>query len=150
MDLKLLLQYPKAVQVLLAALQKSPASLPKLEKLLPPEIPAAALLSAMEQAGFLTKTGSRYVLQQEALEQMQQFLQLYAAVQNQQAEQDFTHFLAAQREAETQHAMLVTELAFFESVVSGNSDTVHLLYTPLGGKGYGELSRDPLRNLKYH
>ena len=82
MDLKLLLQYPKAVQVLLAALQKSPASLPKLEKLLPPEIPAAALLSAMEQAGFLTKTGSRYVLQQEALEQMQQFLQLYAAVQN--------------------------------------------------------------------
>ena len=81
MDLKLLLQYPKAVQVLLAALQKSPASLPKLEKLLPPEIPAAALLSAMEQAGFLTKTGSRYVLQQEALEQMQQFLQLYAAVQ---------------------------------------------------------------------
>ena len=81
---------------------------------------------------------------------MQQFLQLYAAVQNQQAEQDFTHFLAAQREAETQHAMLVTELAFFESVVSGNSDTVHLLYTPLGGKGYGELSRDPLRNLKYH
>ena len=46
MDLKLLLQYPKAVQVLLAALQKSPASLPKLEKLLPPEIPAAALLSA--------------------------------------------------------------------------------------------------------
>ena len=38
MDLKLLLQYPKAVQVLLAALQKSPASLPKLEKLLPPEI----------------------------------------------------------------------------------------------------------------
>ena len=150
MDLKLLLQYPKAVQVLLAALQKSPASLPKLEKLLPPEIPAAALLSAMEQAGFLTKTGSRYVLQQETLEQMQQFLQLYAAVQNQQAEQDFTHFLAAQREAETQHAMLVTELAFFESVVSGNSDTVHLLYTPLGGKGYGELSRDPLRNLKYH
>ena len=104
MDLKLLLQYPKAVQVLLAALQKSPASLPKLEKLLPPEIPAAALLSAMEQAGFLTKIGSRYVLQQEALEQMQQFLQLYAAVQNQQAEQDFTHFLAAQREAETQHA----------------------------------------------
>ena len=68
MDLKLLLQYPKAVQVLLAALQKSPASLPKLEKLLPPEIPAAALLSDMEQAGFLTKTGSRYVLQQEALE----------------------------------------------------------------------------------
>ncbi|MFR0950874.1 MAG: hypothetical protein ACLSFT_10275 [Ruminococcus callidus] len=67
MDLKLLLQYPKAVQVLLAALQKSPASLPKLEKLLPPEIPAAALLSDMEQAGFLTKTGSRYVLQQEAL-----------------------------------------------------------------------------------
>ena len=72
MDLKLLLQYPKAVQVLLAALQKSPASLPKLKKLLPPEIPAAALLSAMEQAGFLTKTGSRYVLQQETLEQMQQ------------------------------------------------------------------------------
>ena len=46
--------------------------------------------------------------------------------------------------------MLGTELAFFESVVSGNSDTVHLLYSPLGGKGYGKLSEDPLRNLKYH
>ena len=69
----------------------------------------------MEQAGFLTKTGSRYVLQQETLEQMQQFLQLYAAVQNQQAEQDFTHFLAAQREAETQHASLSQNLPFLKA-----------------------------------
>jgi AraC-like DNA-binding protein len=41
-------------------------------------------------------------------------------------------------------------MAFYESVCSGNLETVKTLFTPLGGEGFGKLSEDPIRNLKYH
>ncbi len=50
------------------------------------------------------------------------------------------------------HAPFERELAFYESVRSGNLETVKTLFTPLGGedKGFGKLSDDPLQNFKYH
>lgn len=150
MELKEILSHAEAVQFLLYSIQHGKQTRTALKKALPKDVPTDALLDAMTDFGFLCRDGKQFRLNQERLEQLRQFLQLYTAVQNQTAEQDFTHFLTAQREQEIPHAMLGTELAFFESVVSGNSDTVHLLYSPLGGKGYGKLSEDPLRNLKYH
>ena len=150
MELKEILSHAEAVQFLLYSIQHGKQTRTALKKALPEDVPTDALLDAMTDFGFLCRDGKQFRLNQERLEQLRQFLQLYTAVQNQTAEQDFTHFLTAQREQEIPHAMLGTELAFFESVVSGNSDTVHLLYSPLGGKGYGKLSEDPLRNLKYH
>ncbi len=150
MDLKLLLAHTDTVRRLMHLLCQSQYTPAQLEAQFSRNVPVQALLNCMEDAGFLLHTGKYLSLHKEHLEQLQQILNLYTAVQEQQAEQDFTHFLSAQRENEQPHAMLGTEAAFFESVVSGNSDTVHLLYSPLGGKGYGKLSNDPLRNLKYH
>jgi AraC-like DNA-binding protein len=59
------------------------------------------------------------------------------------------HFFA-QRETGFHHASFDRELAFYESVRSGSLETVKTLFTPLGGEGFGVLSYDPLRNLKYH
>ena len=143
MELKEILSHAEAVQFLLYSIQHGKQTRTALKKALPKDVPTDALLDAMTDFGFLCRDGKQFRLNQERLEQLRQFLQLYTAVQNQTAEQDFTHFLTAQREQEIPHAMLGTELAFFESVVSGNSDTVHLLYSPLGGKGYGKLSEDP-------
>ncbi len=150
MDLKLMLAHTDAIRRLMHLLCQSQYTPAQLEAQFSRDTPVQALLNCMEDAGFLLHTGKYLSLHKEHLEQLQQILNLYTAVQEQQAEQDFTNFLSAQRENEQPHAMFGTEAAFFESVVSGNSDTVHLLYSPLGGKGYGKLSSDPLRNLKYH
>ncbi len=56
----------------------------------------------------------------------------------------------AQREIEFEHAGFERELAFYEGIRSGNLEVVRLLFTPLGGKGYGILSTNSLQNLKYH
>lgn len=58
--------------------------------------------------------------------------------------------LFSQREVGFQHAPFEREIAFYESVRSGNLETVKTLFTPLGGEGFGTLSQNPLRNLKYH
>ncbi|MGN0612749.1 MAG: helix-turn-helix domain-containing protein [Porcipelethomonas sp.] len=42
------------------------------------------------------------------------------------------------------------EIAFYESIRAGNYEIAKLLSTPLCGEGYGVLSKDPLRNIKYH
>lgn len=59
------------------------------------------------------------------------------------------HFFM-QRENGFSHAPFEREIAFYESVRSGNLETVKNLFTPLGGEGFGRLSNDPLQNLKYH
>jgi AraC-like DNA-binding protein len=58
--------------------------------------------------------------------------------------------LFIKRENEFHHASFEREMTFYESVRSGNVETVKTLYTPLGGEGFGKLSNDPLQNLKYH
>lgn len=48
------------------------------------------------------------------------------------------------------HAPFEKEIAFYESVCSGDLELVKMLATPLCSEGYGKLSSDPLRNLRYH
>ncbi|MGN0620757.1 MAG: helix-turn-helix domain-containing protein [Porcipelethomonas sp.] len=48
------------------------------------------------------------------------------------------------------HASFDREMAFYESIRTGNLETAKLLSTPLCSEGYGILSKNPLRNLKYH
>lgn len=61
----------------------------------------------------------------------------------------FEH-LFAQREENFEHASFDREIAFYESICTGDIEKVKLLATPLCSGGYGNLSKDPLRNLKYH
>lgn len=61
----------------------------------------------------------------------------------------FEH-LFTQREENFQHASFDREVAFYESICTGDIEKVNLLATPLCSNGYGRLSNDPLRNLKYH
>lgn len=58
--------------------------------------------------------------------------------------------LFEKRESGFCHAPFEREMAFYESVRSGSLETVKTLFTSLGGEGFGKLSQDPLRNLKYH
>ena len=48
------------------------------------------------------------------------------------------------------HSPYEKELEFYAAVSSGDIERVKELYTPLAVDGYGKLSADPLRNLKYH
>lgn len=63
---------------------------------------------------------------------------------------DFCDFLISQRENNFEHTSFDREVAFYESISSGNIEKVKLLATPLCSRGYGILSYDELRNLKYH
>lgn len=63
---------------------------------------------------------------------------------------DYCNFLIHQREDNFEHISFDREVAFYESICSGNVEKVKLLATPLCSKGYGILSTDALRNLKYH
>lgn len=55
-----------------------------------------------------------------------------------------------QREYGMLHSPYESELEFYAAVASGNIDKVRELYTPLAVEGYGRLSDDPIRNMKYH
>ncbi|MBR6045333.1 MAG: helix-turn-helix domain-containing protein [Ruminococcus sp.] len=55
-----------------------------------------------------------------------------------------------QREHGLLHSPYEKELEFYAAVSSGNIERVKELYTPLAVEGYGKLSSDPIRNIKYH
>ena len=55
-----------------------------------------------------------------------------------------------QRENGKLHSPYEKELEFYSAVSSGNLQRVKELYTPLAVEGYGQLSKDPIRNIKYH
>lgn len=48
------------------------------------------------------------------------------------------------------HSSYDKEIAFYESVRTGNYEMAKHLSEPLCGEGFGILSKDPLRNIKYH
>lgn len=50
----------------------------------------------------------------------------------------------------TAHNSYDKEVAFYESVRTGNYEMAKFLSTPLCSEGYGILSKDPLRNIRYH
>lgn len=49
-----------------------------------------------------------------------------------------------------QHCSYDKEVAFYESVRTGNYEMAKFLSVPLCSEGFGVLSQDPLRNIKYH
>jgi YesN/AraC family two-component response regulator len=54
------------------------------------------------------------------------------------------------REYTIKHLPYEREIEFYQSVQSGNLKRVKSLIVPLAGDGFGLLSKDPIRNLKYH
>lgn len=54
------------------------------------------------------------------------------------------------REEDFRHTSFDREIAFYESICSGNMELVRVFMEPLCSEGCGILSEDPLRNLKYH
>lgn len=54
------------------------------------------------------------------------------------------------REHLISHLPYDRESAFYRCIQSGDREGVHRLFTPLGQAGFGLLSEDPLRNLRYH
>ena len=55
-----------------------------------------------------------------------------------------------QREYGKLHSPYEKELEFYGAVAAGDIERVKALYTPLAVEGYGKLSEDKIRNLKYH
>ena len=55
-----------------------------------------------------------------------------------------------QREYGKLHSPYEKELEFYSAVAAGDIERVKELYTPLAVEGYGRLSEDNLRNIKYH
>lgn len=63
---------------------------------------------------------------------------------------DFTYQEFYMRENDLSHLPLEAEMKFYDSIKSGNMAEVEKAFKPLGGKGFGKLSEDGLRNLRYH
>ncbi len=55
-----------------------------------------------------------------------------------------------QREYGKLHSPYEKELEFYSAVAAGDIERVKELYTPLAVEGYGKLSNDSIRNIKYH
>lgn len=65
-------------------------------------------------------------------------------------EQSFTHSTFLQRENFNLHSAYSTELAFYHAVQSGDIKKVKETMSPLDSEGFGSLSTNPVRNLRYH
>lgn len=69
---------------------------------------------------------------------------------NEHIEKSIAEHLFSQREDNFEHASFDREIAFYESICSGNMELVRVFMQPLCCEGCGILSEDFLRNLKYH
>ena len=63
---------------------------------------------------------------------------------------ELAHREFIQREYGKLHSPYEKELEFYSAVAAGDITRVKELYTPLAVEGYGKLSEDKLRNIKYH
>lgn len=54
------------------------------------------------------------------------------------------------REYLIQHISYDREMAFYQSIGNGDMEEMHRLFMPFNVEGFGKLSTNPLRNLKYH
>lgn len=54
------------------------------------------------------------------------------------------------REYNISHLAYEREMQFYHSIQKGDAAEARRLFKPLGGEGFGKLSEDRLRNLKYH
>jgi len=69
---------------------------------------------------------------------------------NKNTEKTLAENLFAQNESDFRHTSFDREIAFYESICSGNMELVRVFMKPLFSEGCGILSEDSLRNLKYH
>ncbi len=65
-------------------------------------------------------------------------------------EKKVAELLFQQREEGFERASFDREIAFYESIGAGNMEMMHFFAAPLFCEGCGVLSKDALRNLKYH
>ncbi len=65
-------------------------------------------------------------------------------------EKKIAEHLFLKRENNFEHASFDREIAFYESICSGNMELVKVFMKPLFSEGCGILSEDFIRNLKYH
>jgi len=65
-------------------------------------------------------------------------------------DKNLSHIEFLNREYNTFHLPYDRELLFFQSVKQGNAAEAYRLLKPVGSGAIGNLSTDPLRNLKYH
>ncbi len=66
------------------------------------------------------------------------------------SEKMIAEHLFSSREESFVHSSFDREIAFYESICSGNIELVRMLATPLCSEGYGVLSTDAVRNIQYH
>lgn len=65
-------------------------------------------------------------------------------------ERDILSHFFSHREENFEYASFDREMAFYESISAGNIESVRRYAEPLFCEGCGTLSKDPLRNMKYH
>lgn len=63
---------------------------------------------------------------------------------------DLTNAAFKNREYAITHLPYEREMEFYQSIKMGNLKEAQRLFKPLGGSGFGRLSDDDLRNIKYH
>lgn len=66
------------------------------------------------------------------------------------SEKQITARLFQQREQGDKHSPYEHEFNYYEQVREGNTTRLSELINELGGKGMGILSKDPIRNVRYH
>lgn len=69
---------------------------------------------------------------------------------NESSEKKLAEALFAQREEMFERASFDREIAFYDSIGAGDLEMMHFFSAPLFCEGCGVLSKDALRNLKYH
>ena len=112
---------------------------------------ASGYLTTLSESGAAIAEDNLYTLCCEAFYLEAQQLMRYSENEvSSAADKSLCEHMCLQREESFHHAPFDREVAFYESICSGNIETVKMLSTPLCSKGYGILSHNPLRNLKYH
>ena len=66
------------------------------------------------------------------------------------SEKNLSEHLFSEREEGFEHSSFDRELAFCNSICSGNMELVEVFMEPLCSEGCGTLSENPIQNLKYH
>ena len=64
--------------------------------------------------------------------------------------EDLTRIEFRNREHLINHIPYDREMAFYQSIRNGDMEEMKRLFKPISGEGFGKLSENPLRNLKYH
>lgn len=114
----------------------------------------SVILEKLSESGWITLENEKYSICREVFSKasgyLMQFCNTESSENNTDINTDLCEHFFIKRESDFQHAGFERELTFYENVSAGNMETVKTLFTPLGGEGFGILSKDFLRNLKYH